>query len=137
MAPGRLVFLDESGARTNLTRQHGRTERGRRLVAMLPQGHWQTTTMLAAIRADGLQAPMIIDGPIDAIIFDGYVKQVLTPGLRPGDVVVMTTSPRTRPRAFVELSRRSVPTSFIYHRTRRISIRSRRCGRKSSIICVR
>jgi hypothetical protein len=89
MAPDRLVFLDESGARTNFTRQHGRRARGRWLVARVPQGHWQTTTLLAAIRVDGLQAPMSIDEPIDAVVFEGYISQVLAPALRPGDVVIM------------------------------------------------
>ena len=87
--PSRLVFIDESGARTNLTRQYGRCLRGRRLVAYAPHGHWKTTTLVVALREDGLTAPMVLDGAMNGRAFLAYVRQVLVPVLRPGDLVVL------------------------------------------------
>jgi len=87
--PTRLVFLDETWAKTNFTRLRGRSRRGTRLVAKVPHGHWKTTTFVAALRCDGLTAPTVIDGAIDGATFLAYVKQQLVPTLRPGDLVVM------------------------------------------------
>jgi transposase len=84
-----LVFLDESGARTNLVRSHGRCLRGRRLVASVPHGHWKTTTFVVALREAGLTAPMVLDGAMNGKAFLAYVRQVLAPTLQPGDLVVM------------------------------------------------
>jgi len=85
----RLVFLDESGAKTNMTRLYGRSFDGQRVVDATPHGHWCTTTMLAAVRMDGSTAPMVIPGPTDAEVFGAYVEHVLIGSLRPGDIVVM------------------------------------------------
>jgi transposase len=85
----RLVFIDESGARTNLVRQYGRSPRGRRLVAYAPHSHWKTTTFVAALRAEGLTAPMVLDGAMNGKAFLAYVEQVLVPTLKPGDRVVL------------------------------------------------
>jgi transposase len=87
--PGRLVFIDETWAKTNMTRTHGRSRRGERLVAKVPHGHWQTLTFLAALRADRIDAPCVIDGPINGDSFLAYVEQVLVPTLKPGDIVVI------------------------------------------------
>lgn len=84
-----LVFIDESGARTNLVRQYGRCPRGRRLVAYAPHGHWKTTTFVVALRCDGLSAPMVLDGAMNGKAFLAYVQQVLAPTLQSGDLVVM------------------------------------------------
>jgi transposase len=84
-----LVFSDESGCRTNLVRQYGRCRRGRRLVAYAPHGHWKTTTFIAALRQDGLTAPMVLDGAMNSKAFLAYVTQVLVPTLQPGDLVVL------------------------------------------------
>lgn len=84
-----LVFIDESGARTNLVRQYGRCQRGRRLVAYAPHGHWKTTTFVVALRETGLTAPMVLDGAMNGRAFLAYVRQVLVPTLRPGDLVVL------------------------------------------------
>jgi hypothetical protein len=84
-----LVFLDESGARTNLVRQYGRCLRGQRLVDYAPHGHWKTTTLVVALREDGLTAPMALDGAMNGKAFLAYVPQVLVPTLRPNDVVVL------------------------------------------------
>jgi transposase len=87
--PHRLVFLDESGAKTNMTRLYGRAFDGQRLVDSTPHGHWCTTTMISSLRLDGTTAAMVIEGPTDADVFEAYVEQVLVPSLRPGDIVVM------------------------------------------------
>jgi len=87
--PRRLVFIDETGARTNMTRARGRCARNKRLVAKVPHGRWKTLTFIAALRSDRVTAPCVFDGPVNAANFLAYVKQVLVPTLRPGDVVIM------------------------------------------------
>jgi transposase len=87
--PGRLVFIDESGAKTNMTRPVGRAPRGERVVGRVPHGHWKTTTMISAVRLDGPRACATLDGPVDADTFLAYVALVLVPALRAGDVVVL------------------------------------------------
>ena len=87
--PTRFVFLDESGVTTDLLRRYGRCLRGHRLVDHAPLGHWQTHTILAALRIDGLTAPAAFPGPVDNPSFLAYVDQVLVPTLRVGDIVVL------------------------------------------------
>jgi transposase len=87
--PHRLVFIDETWAKTNMTRLHGRCARGRRLVAKVPHRRWRTLTFLAALRCDRIDAPCVIDGPINGLSFLAYVEQVLVPTLSPGDIVIM------------------------------------------------
>ena len=87
--PEQLVFIDETWANTKMTRRYGRSRRGERLVMPVPHGHWKTTTFVAALRADGLIAPMVVDGAMNGDLFVAYVEQVLVPTLRPGDIVVM------------------------------------------------
>jgi transposase len=84
-----LIFLDESGAKTNLTRLRGRAQRGKRVHASSPCGHWQTTTMISSIRLDGSTACMTLDGATDTEAFRAYVREVLCPTLRVGDIVIM------------------------------------------------
>jgi transposase len=83
------VFLDECGVTTDVLRRYGRSPRGLRLRDHRPCSHWQTHTVIAALRFDGLGAPAVFDGPIDNPSFLAYVEQVLVPTLRPGDVVVL------------------------------------------------
>jgi transposase len=87
--PETLVFLDESGAQTNLARLRGRSPEGERLVAPVPHGHWKTYALVAAVRLWGPCAAALVDGPVDADVFKAYVALVHVPSLRPGDVVVM------------------------------------------------
>jgi len=87
--PARLIFLDEAGANTAMTRAHGRAPKGQRVVGEAPQGHWRMTTMVAAIRLAGLSAALLFEGATDAEAFATFVEQVLVPALRAGDVVVM------------------------------------------------
>src|SRR5205823_3138899 len=91
--PARLIFLDESGAKTNLTRLRGRAQRGQRLHAKSPQGHWHTTTMISSIRSDGSSACMAVDGAADTEVFQAYVRRVLCPTVRAGDIVIMDNLP--------------------------------------------
>jgi transposase len=83
------VFIDECGVTTDLLRRYGRSARGTRLHDHTPCSHWETQTVIAALRVDGLTAPAVFDGPIDAVSFRAYVEQVLVATLRPGDVVVL------------------------------------------------
>jgi transposase len=83
------VFIDETWASTNMARRSGRAPRGERLRASVPHGHWKTTTFVAGLRLDGLVAPLVFDGPINAQAFEAYVEQFLAPTLSPGDIVVM------------------------------------------------
>ena len=85
----RYIFIDESGVTTDLLRRYGRSPRGERLRDYTPCRHWQTHTVIAGLRVDGLTAPAVFDGPIDNPTFLAYVEQVLAPTLRPGDVVVL------------------------------------------------
>lgn len=72
-----------------MTRTHGRSMRGTRLIAKAPHGHWRTLTFLAALRCDRIDAPCVIDGPINGETFLAYVEQFLVPTLAPGDIVIM------------------------------------------------
>ena len=72
-----------------MTRTHGRSARGARLLAKIPHGHWQTLTFLAALRHDTITAPCVFDGPINGESFRAYVEQILVPTLKPGDIVVL------------------------------------------------
>lgn len=85
----RLIFIDETWAKTNMTRLHGRCPLGQRLVAKVAHGHWKTLTFVAGLRCDGIVAPCVFDQPINAVSFLAWVIQFLVPTLRRGDVVVM------------------------------------------------
>ena len=85
----RFVFLDETGAKTNMTRAFARTRRGQRAIYYVPQGHWHTTTLVAGITLQSPMAPMVLDGPMDALAFEAYVAQVLIPALPAHAIVVM------------------------------------------------
>jgi len=95
----RLVFIDESGAKTNLTRTRGRSERGKRLKGFAPLGHWHTTTMISAVDLAGVRASMVLDGATDTEAFCVYIERVLAPTLRGGEIVVMDNlQPHKHPR---------------------------------------
>jgi transposase len=87
--PHRLVFIDETWTKTNMTRAYGRAPRGERVVDYVPHGHWKTTTFLAALRLGGITAPLVVDGAINGEIFLAYTRQHLAPTLKSGDIVVM------------------------------------------------
>ncbi|MBI4274195.1 MAG: IS630 family transposase [Rhizobiales bacterium] len=87
--PERLVFIDETWTKTNMAPLRGWAPRGMRLTAKVPHGHWKTTTFLAALRHDRIDAPWVLDGPIDGECFQTYVERVLLPTLKRGDIVIM------------------------------------------------
>ena len=87
--PERLVFLDESGVSTQMTRRYGRAKRGVRVSESTPEGNWKILTILGAMSVRGLIATMTVEAATDAEIFLAYLDHVLCPALRPGDVVVM------------------------------------------------
>ena len=89
MDPERFVFLDETGAATNMIRRYGWGPKCERLVDVAPHGHWRTTTFVAGLRSTGVVAPCVLDGPMTGEIFLAYVDQFLVPTLTEGDVVVM------------------------------------------------
>lgn len=84
-----LVFLDETGAKTNMTRRYGRAPVGKRVEDQAPFGRWNTTTLIAAVRTSGAFAPLLLDGATDGDAFLAWVEQFLVPSLRKGDIVVM------------------------------------------------
>ena len=85
----RLVFIDETWTKTNMAPLRGWARRGQRLKAKVPHRRWKTMTFLAALRHDRLEAPWLIDGPINGERFRLYVEKVLLSTLRPSDIVVM------------------------------------------------
>ena len=85
----RLVFVDESGANTKMTRLGGRSLVGERLVTQVPHGHYQTSTLIAAVRLKGACAPWLFEGAMDGEMFLAWVRQGLVPSLHPADLVIM------------------------------------------------
>jgi transposase len=89
IAPERLVFIDETWVKTNMAPLRGWGPRGQRLEARVPHGHWKTLTFVAALRVDRVDAPWVIDGPINGELFTLYAQTILAPTLSPGDVVIL------------------------------------------------
>jgi transposase len=87
--PRRLVFIDETWIKTNMTPLRGWGPKGDRIRALAPHGHWRTLTFLGALRCDQLSAPCVFDGPINGECFRAYVEQQLIPTLKPGDIVIL------------------------------------------------
>ena len=85
----RLVFVDESGVNTKMTRGRGRALGGRRLLAHIPQGHYQTSTLISGLRLQGPCAPWLFEGPMNGEMFLAWVRQGLVPTLQTGDLVIM------------------------------------------------
>lgn len=97
-----MVFIDETGASTKMARRYGRCPKGQRLTMAVPHGHWKTTTFLAALRHDRIDAPGVIDGPMNGELFRAYVEQFLAPTLSPGDIVVMDNLPAHKVKGVAE-----------------------------------
>jgi transposase len=87
--PARLVFIDETWTKTNMAPLRGWAQRGARLLSKVPYGHWNTMTFIAALRHDRIDAPWLLDGPINGESFKVYVEKVLAPTLRRDDLVIM------------------------------------------------
>ena len=101
LEPHRLVFLDETGTTTKMTRLRGRCPKGQRLRCKAPFGHWMTQTFVASLRCDKLTAPFVVKAPMNRCIFETYVEKELAPTLDKGDVVIRpcrsVSSPRSPP----------------------------------------
>ena len=93
LAADRLVFLDETGAKTNMTRRYARARKNIRAIDHAPHGHWNTTTLVAGITSGGAIAPMMLEGAMDTKAFMAYIEQVLIPALPPEAIVVMDNLP--------------------------------------------
>ena len=91
--PRRVVFVDETAANTKMDRRYGYAPRGEPVIGSVPHGHYKSLTLTAALRADGLVATRVLDGPMTAARFREYVATVLVPTLRPGDTVVLDNLP--------------------------------------------
>ncbi len=113
IAPERLVFIDETWTKTNMAPLRGWAERGTRLTTKVPHGHWKTTTFLAALRHDRIDAPWLLDGPIDGETFRVYVEKVLVPTLKPGDIVIMDNLGSHRGKAVRQLIRSAGAKLFL------------------------
>ena len=101
----RLIFIDETWSMTNMTRLRGRAPMGERLVEKVPHGHWTTTTLIAALGIEGICCSTVVDGAVNGDVFEAFVEQVLTPQLKPGDLVVMdnlSSHKRLRTRQLIE-----------------------------------
>jgi transposase len=100
-----LIFIDETWAKTNMTRLRGRAPRGERLVDKTPHGHWKTTTLIAALGISGMRCSTVVDGAVNGDVFEAFVEQVLVGELRSGDVVIMdnlSSHKRQRVREMIE-----------------------------------
>ena len=80
-----------------MTRRYARARRGQRAIDYAPHGHWNTTTLVAAVTCERAIAPMTLDGPMDALAFEAYVQQILIPSLPPAAIVVMDNLPAHKP----------------------------------------
>ena len=95
MNPARLVFVDETGAATNMARRYGRGPRGRRVYGPVPHGHWKSTvdrlrrSTIGGLTSRGFVAPYVTEGAMNGAVFKAWTEQMLAPALRPGDIVVM------------------------------------------------
>jgi transposase len=89
----KLVFFDESGVNTMMARLYGRCLQGKRLVDSTPAGYYRTFTLMSAIRLDGVVAPMLLDGPVNAETFAQYIEDCLAPSLEAGDILIMDNLP--------------------------------------------
>ncbi len=112
LEPSRLVFIDETWVKTNMAPAYGWSPRGERLIGRAPHGHWQTMTFLAALRVDRIDAPCVIDAPLNGELFLAYVEQFLVPTLREGDIVIMDNLGSHKSKAVLAAIRHAGATLF-------------------------
>jgi transposase len=111
--PSRLVFIDETWTKTNMAPLRGWGRRGERLRAKAPYGHWNTMTFVAALRHDRIDAPWLIDRPMNGTIFRSYVENVLRPTLQPDNITIMDNLGSHRGRAVRAAIRQSGAKLFL------------------------
>jgi transposase len=113
-SPARLVFIDETSVKTNLTPLRGRCQKGERLQADAPFGKWNTQTFIAGLRCDAIIAPFVVDGAMDGDKFDTYVRTQLAPTLKEGDVVIWDNlNVHNSPRAAEAIAERKAWILFL------------------------
>ena len=135
--PSRLVFIDETWTKTNMTPLRGWAPRGQRLPAKVPQGRWKTLTFIAALRHNRVAAPWLIEGPINGESFLLYIEKVLVPTLKPGDIVIMDNLGSHRGKLVRAAIRAVGAKLFSCPNIPRISIPSRCSSPSSSTGCER
>jgi transposase len=113
--PERFVFLDETWVKTNMAPLRGWGPRGQRLTARVPHGHWKTLTFIAALRVDRVDAPWVIDGPINGELFTLYVEKILAPTLAKGDVVILDNLGSHKGQAARRAVRNAAAQAFVAH----------------------
>ena len=111
--PARLVFIDETWTKTNMAPLRGWAPRGQRLQSKVPYGRWNTMTFVAALRHDRLEAPWLLDRPMNAEHFLIYVEKVLAPTLRAGDMVVLDNL-RSHKRAAIRQTLRQAGAKLFF-----------------------
>jgi len=112
--PNRLVFLDETGAKTNMTRRYGRSLKGERCYDSAPNGHWESVTILSSLRLDGSTESIVFDGAVDRAMFDEYINVFLVPCLRPGDIVIVDNlSPHKSQKAYDAIKMQQAELIFL------------------------
>ena len=134
--PKRLVFIDKTWAKTNMTRTRGWSKRGPRLIAKA-SGFWKTTTFLAAPRRDEVTAPLVLDGPINGDSFLAYVEQILAPTLKPGNIVVMDNLGSHKSEAVAKAIEPKARGASSCPNTRPTLIRSSKSSPSSNARCAR
>lgn len=103
-----------------MTCRFGRSARGERVIGAVPYGHWKTSTFVAALRHDGLTAPLVLDGAMNGEAFLAYVQQFLAPTLQPQDAVIMDNLPAHKVAGYARQLSGRAHAYFIYRRTARI-----------------
>ena len=88
-----MIFLDETSVKTNMDRTHGRSPLGERLVAPVPHGHRKTSSFIGCLSEEGMIAPYVLDGAVNAELFVAYIEQILVPTPRVDDIVIMDNLP--------------------------------------------
>jgi len=139
--PARLVFIDETGLSTKMSRLRGRAPCGDRCRSPILHGRWKTTTFTGALRLSGMSAPMVLDGAMNGVAFQAYVQRVLIPTLVPGDIVVMDNLPAHKAegvRLAIEDAGCRLPVAgcFTFLHTVPTSTPSRRHSRSSRPSCA-
>ena len=133
----RMVFIDETWTKTNMAPLRGWGSKGKRLIGRAPHGRWRTLTFLAALRAEGVTAPWLLNGPINGESFLIYVRDVLLPTLRPGDIVVLDNLGSHKAKAIRLLIKTPARGSSSCHPTVRTRTPSSSSSPSSNTVCAR
>ena len=135
--PRRLVFIDETWIKTNMAPLRGWGDRGKRLITHVPYGHWQTMTFIGALRHDGIEAPWVLDGPINAEAFKTYVRAELVKILKTEDIVVLDNLNSHKGKAVRAMVKAIGARLFFLPSYSPDLTRSSRPSQKSSMRCER